>query len=39
VNYAGRGRTATQSDATFRSFYASLWYALTGGTTPDAIGP
>ena len=39
VNYAGRGRTATQSDATFRSFYASLWYALTGVTTPDAIGP
>ena len=37
VNYAGRGKTSTRNDATFRSFYASLWYALTGEATPEAV--
>jgi type I phosphodiesterase/nucleotide pyrophosphatase len=39
VNYAGGGKTSTRSDATFRSFHASLWYALTGVRSPEIVGP
>lgn len=38
VNYAGKGKTATRAEATFRSFYASLWYALTGEASGETIG-
>ena len=38
VNYAGKGKTATREGGTFRGFYASAWYALTGEMSPDVVG-
>jgi hypothetical protein len=37
VRHAGSRKPSTRASATFRSFYASLWYALTGEATSEVV--